>query len=145
MDSQDDGTVTFGDLQIHPSVLQALNDVGYESPSPIQSETIPKLLAGSDVVGLSQTGSGKTAAFALPAIERVERHLRRAPQVLILCPDAGAGDAGRGGSSARRAAMKQFKRGVRELPIYGGAKTYDRGSCAAVAKARRSSSARRAA
>ena len=72
MDSLDDGTVTFADLQIHPSVLQALVDVGYETPSAIQAATIPALMAGSDVVGLAQTGTGKTAAFALPILARID-------------------------------------------------------------------------
>src|ERR1700734_987307 len=65
MDSPNDDTVTFGDLQIHPSVLQALNDVGYESPSAIQAATIPALMAGSGGVGVGGTGTGKTAAFAV--------------------------------------------------------------------------------
>src|SRR5258707_6813883 len=61
---------TFADLQIHPSVLQALADVGYESPSAIQAATIPPMMAGSDVVGLAQTGTGKSAAFGLPVLSR---------------------------------------------------------------------------
>ena len=64
--------LTFADLRVHPSVLQAVADVGYETPSPIQAATIPPLLAGRDVVGLAQTGTGKTAAFALPILSRLD-------------------------------------------------------------------------
>ncbi|MEO6788238.1 MAG: DEAD/DEAH box helicase [Chthoniobacteraceae bacterium] len=110
----------FTELGLSPETLKAVAHIGYELASPIQGEAIPVLLTGRDVVGQSQTGSGKTAAFALPAIERVDTTLR-APQVLVLCP-------------TRELAMQvaeevsrlaQFKRGVRELPIYGGA-SYER-------------------
>jgi superfamily II DNA/RNA helicase len=75
----------FSELGLSPEVLKAVEKMGFEEASPIQSEAIPVLLGGSDVVGQSQTGSGKTAAFAIPAIEKVDGNLR-APQVLILCP-----------------------------------------------------------
>ena len=65
-------TVTFDDLGLSPAVLGALADVGYESPSPIQAATIPVLLAGRDMLGQAQTGTGKTAAFALPMLTRIE-------------------------------------------------------------------------
>src|ERR1700742_751647 len=77
--------LTFGDLQIHPSVLQAVGDVGYESPSPIQVATIPAMRAGSDVVGLAQTGTGKTAAFAIPILSKIDPR-SRATQALVLAP-----------------------------------------------------------
>lgn len=77
--------LTFADLQIHPAVLQAVNDVGYESPSPIQAETIPAMLAGSDVVGLAQTGTGKTAAFAIPLLSKIDADSRHT-QALVLAP-----------------------------------------------------------
>ena len=60
---------TFAELGLSDTLLDALRDVGYESPSPIQEQGIPPLLAGSDVIGQAQTGSGKTAAFGLPLIE----------------------------------------------------------------------------
>jgi ATP-dependent RNA helicase DeaD len=64
--------VTFADLRLSDAVLSALRDVGYESPSPIQEQAIPELLAGRDVIGQAQTGTGKTAAFGLPMIEFVD-------------------------------------------------------------------------
>ena len=110
----------FTELGLSPESLKAVAKMGFEEASPIQSETIPKLLAGLDVVGLSQTGSGKTAAFALPAIERVDANLR-APQVLILCPTRELAMQ----VAEEVAKLAQFKKGVRELPIYGG-QSYDR-------------------
>ncbi|MBS1690670.1 MAG: DEAD/DEAH box helicase [Actinobacteria bacterium] len=76
---------TFSDLQIHPAVLRAVADVGYESPSPIQAATIPAMLAGSDVVGLAQTGTGKTAAFAIPILSKIDT-TNKATQALVLAP-----------------------------------------------------------
>lgn len=76
---------TFADLQIHPAVLQAVADVGYETPSAIQAATIPALMAGSDVVGLAQTGTGKTAAFAIPILSRIDTASNRT-QALVLAP-----------------------------------------------------------
>src|SRR5712672_1856282 len=80
-----DSSTTFADLQIHPAVLQAIIDVGYESPSAIQAATIPALLAGSDVVGLAQTGTGKTAAFAIPILSKIDP-TNKATQALVLAP-----------------------------------------------------------
>src|SRR5271166_6059092 len=85
MASPDSAPTTFADLQIHPSVLQAVADVGYESPSAIQAATIPALMAGSDVVGLAQTGTGKTAAFAMPILSKIDTH-NKATQALVLAP-----------------------------------------------------------
>ncbi|MEP6670528.1 MAG: DEAD/DEAH box helicase [Chthoniobacter sp.] len=110
----------FTELGLSPEVLKAVAKMGFEEASPIQSETIPQLLTGSDVVGLSQTGSGKTAAFAIPAIERVDGNLK-APQVLILCPTRELAMQ----VAEEVAKLAFFKRGVRELPIYGG-QSYDR-------------------
>ena len=85
MTSLDESPQTFADLQIHPAVLQAVTDVGYETPSAIQAATIPALLAGSDVVGLAQTGTGKTAAFAIPILSRIDPASKRT-QALVLAP-----------------------------------------------------------
>jgi ATP-dependent RNA helicase DeaD len=77
--------VAFSDLALAPEILRAIAEIGYETPSPIQAQCIPELLAGHDVVGQAQTGTGKTAAFALPLLSRLDPALR-APQVLVLTP-----------------------------------------------------------
>jgi ATP-dependent RNA helicase DeaD len=76
---------SFADLHIHPAVLQAVSDVGYESPSAVQAATIPAMMAGSDVVGLAQTGTGKTAAFAIPILSKIEPENTHT-QALVLAP-----------------------------------------------------------
>jgi ATP-dependent RNA helicase DeaD len=110
----------FTELGLSPELLKAVEKMGYEEASPIQSEAIPVLLSGSDVIGQSQTGSGKTAAFAIPAIERADATIR-ATQVLILCPTRELAVQ----VAEEVSKLASFKRGIRELPIYGGA-SYDR-------------------
>ena len=110
----------FTELGLSPEVLKAVARMGFEEASPVQSAAIPVLLTGRDVVGQSQTGSGKTAAFAIPLIEKV-RGDRRAPQALILCPTRELAMQ----VAEEVAKLALFKRGVRELPVYGGA-SYDR-------------------
>jgi ATP-dependent RNA helicase DeaD len=78
-------TLTFRDLALNEALVRALADVGYESPSPIQAATIPHMLEGTDVVGQAQTGTGKTAAFALPILSRIDVQ-QRSPQALVLVP-----------------------------------------------------------
>src|SRR5436309_10391264 len=63
---------SFADLGLEPAILDAVHDVGYESPSPIQEQAIPPLLEGLDMIGQAQTGSGKTAAFGLPMLQYVD-------------------------------------------------------------------------
>ncbi|WP_311063108.1 DEAD/DEAH box helicase [Halomonas sp. DWK9] len=76
---------SFGELALLPAVLAAVEAQGYETPSPIQAQTIPALLEGRDMLGQAQTGTGKTAAFALPLLSRLEL-TRREPQVLVMAP-----------------------------------------------------------
>ncbi len=76
---------SFADLGLEPALLQAIHDVGYDTPSPIQEEAIPPMLAGSDVIGQAQTGSGKTAAFGLPMLQYVDPEEREV-QGLVLTP-----------------------------------------------------------
>jgi len=110
----------FSELGLAPEILKAIERMGFEEASPIQSAAIPVLLEGADVVGQSQTGSGKTAAFGIPAIQSVDASLR-APQVLILCPTRELAVQ----VAEEIAKLAFFKRGVRELPIYGG-QSYER-------------------
>lgn len=110
----------FSELGLSPELLKAVDKLGFEQASPIQAESIPLLLAGHDIVGQSQTGSGKTAAFAIPAIEKTDPH-QRAPQVLILCPTREL--AVQVSEEVHKLAF--FKRGIHALPIYGG-QSYER-------------------
>ena len=110
----------FAELGLAPEILKAIERMGFEETTPIQSAAIPVLLEGADVVGQSQTGSGKTAAFGIPAIQLVDASVR-APQVLILCPTRELAVQ----VAEEIAKLAFFKRGVRELPIYGG-QSYER-------------------
>ncbi len=113
--SADTPPTTFLDLALPENLLKALADVGYESPSPIQAETIPPLLAGRDLVGQAQTGTGKTAAFALPILARLD--LRKfGPQALVLTPTRELA------IQVAEAFHKYAKHvpGFHVLPIYGG-------------------------
>jgi len=105
----------FSELDLSPELLKAIDKLGFEQAAPIQASAIPILMAGGDVVGQSQTGSGKTAAFAIPAIEKVDvKH--RAVQVLILCPTREL--AIQVSEEVHKLAL--FKNGVHALHIYGG-------------------------
>ncbi|WEN16607.1 DEAD/DEAH box helicase [Rhodanobacter sp. AS-Z3] len=105
----------FGALALHPDVMRALADVGYESPSPIQAATIPPLMEGRDVLGQAQTGTGKTAAFALPILSRMDLKPGK-PQALVLAPT-------RELAIQVAEAFQKYAthmRGLQVLPIYGG-------------------------
>ena len=80
--------MTFEEIGLEPKILQALNEAGYETPTPIQQATIPEALAGRDVLGIAQTGTGKTASFTLPMIQRLAKGRARArmPRTLVLAP-----------------------------------------------------------
>jgi ATP-dependent RNA helicase DeaD len=108
-------TIKFSELGLSDAVLKSLKDVGYEIPSAIQAATIPILLEGNDVVGLAQTGTGKTAAFALPILSRLDLS-QKSPQALVLAP-------------TRELALQvceafekyaSHMKGVHVLPVYGG-------------------------
>ena len=107
--------ITFHDLSLSAPVIKALDKVGYESPSPIQAEVIPHVLDGRDVIGQAQTGTGKTAAFALPLLSNIDLKLKT-PQVLVLAPTRELAIQV-AGAFQRYAA---FLKGFHVLPIYGG-------------------------
>ena len=107
--------LSFQQLALSEPILKALNDVGYETPSPIQAETIPLLLSGRDVLGQAQTGTGKTAAFALPALSNIDIS-QRDPQILVLAPTR---ELAIQVAEAFHKYAKHIK-GFNVLPIYGG-------------------------
>jgi ATP-dependent RNA helicase DeaD len=111
----EDAPADFASLGLREELLQTLREVGYETPTPIQAATIPPLLTGRDVVGLAQTGTGKTAAFALPVLDRLDLSQKK-PQALVLAP-------------TRELALQVCEAfehysagvpGVKVLPVYGG-------------------------
>ncbi|GII87505.1 DEAD-box ATP-dependent RNA helicase CshA [Sphaerisporangium siamense] len=110
-------TMAFADLGLRPELLRALLALGYEEPTPIQREAIPPLLAGHDLLGQAATGTGKTAAFALPILQRMPREEREggAPTALVLVPT-------RELAVQVSEAIHRYGRelGARVLPIYGG-------------------------
>nr|WP_136052879.1 DEAD/DEAH box helicase [Microbacterium sp. K36] len=116
-DAPDESPATpgFEDLGITGPVLKAIKDLGYETPSPIQAATIPTLLAGRDVVGMAQTGTGKTAAFALPVLERLDV-TQKTPQALVLAPTR---ELALQVCEAFESYASRMK-GVHVLPVYGG-------------------------
>jgi ATP-dependent RNA helicase DeaD len=107
--------IPFSQLGLAAPVLQAVEEVGYETPSPIQAESIPPLLAGRNLLGMAQTGTGKTAAFALPLLSRLDLSLKQ-PQILVLTPT-------RELAIQVAEAMQTYARhlpGFHILPVYGG-------------------------
>lgn len=106
----------FAALGLHPQVLSALVTVGYEEPSPIQAQAIPIVLAGNDIIGQAQTGTGKTAAFALPLLSKIDLE-KQGPQVLVLAPTR---ELALQVATAFETYSAQLA-GVKIVAIYGGA------------------------
>jgi ATP-dependent RNA helicase DeaD len=108
-------TTTFADLQLRPELLEALTALGYEEPTPIQREAIGPLLAGRDLLGQAATGTGKTAAFALPLLQQLDEDRSGAPSGLVLVPT-------RELAVQVSQALHRYGRGIgaRVVPIYGG-------------------------
>ncbi|MCU0240476.1 MAG: DEAD/DEAH box helicase [Pyrinomonadaceae bacterium] len=115
MSSDKEATITFADFGFTPEITKAIKEIGYETPSPIQLKTIPLLLDGNDIIGQAQTGTGKTAAFALPILQNIQAN-SKALQAIVLTP-------------TRELAIQvaeaihsyaKYTKNVRVLPIYGG-------------------------
>jgi len=114
-DEQATTELSFSDLSLPQEILKVLNELGYEKPSPIQSVSIPVLQSGADIVGQAQTGTGKTAAFALPLLSKIDLNLRK-PQALVLAPTR---ELAIQVSEAINSYSKYLK-GFQVVPIYGG-------------------------
>ena len=111
----DNSAVTFSSLSLPDSLLKVLTEVGYERPSPIQAESIPVLQSGADLIGQAQTGTGKTAAFALPLMAKIDVKNKK-PQALVLAPT-------RELAIQVAEAFKTYSKylpGFQVLPVYGG-------------------------
>jgi len=113
--TEDVTPISFDDLDLVAPLMKALEGIGYESPSPIQAKTIPLVMAGKDLVGQAQTGTGKTAAFALPLLSRIDLK-KKIPQVLVLVPTR---ELAIQVAEAFQTYAKHMK-GFHVLPIYGG-------------------------
>jgi ATP-dependent RNA helicase DeaD len=113
--TQDPDTATFTDLGLGTPITDVLRELGYEVPTPIQRATIPLLLEGRDLIGQAQTGTGKTAAFALPILERIDPTVRQ-PQALVLAPTR---ELAIQVAEAIHTYSRHMK-GTRAMPVYGG-------------------------
>lgn len=107
--------ILFADLGISDEILQAVEDMGYTQPSPIQAQSIPLMLGGNDVIGQAQTGTGKTASFGIPIVDMVDPSSKK-PQALILCPTRELAVQVEGEITK----LAKYKKGVFSTAIYGG-------------------------
>ena len=108
-------TIRFDELDLNPQILRGIADMGFEEATPIQSQAIPVVLSGVDVIGQAQTGTGKTAAFGIPILQKVDPSLRKT-QVLILSPTREL--AIQVADEIRK--LAKYMHGVKVLPVYGG-------------------------
>lgn len=107
--------IKFSELECSPEIHKAVEAMGFEETTPIQTLAIPYVMQGVDVVGQAQTGTGKTAAFGIPALDKIDLKLKK-PQVLIMCPTRELAVQ----VSEEMAKLGKFKEGLRILPVYGG-------------------------
>lgn len=105
----------FKDFNISDEIIKAVNDMGFEEPSSIQARAIPLMLSGTDMIGQAQTGTGKTAAFGIPILERINTK-DKSVQAMILCPTRELSIQ----VAEEIARLGKYKKGVKVLPIYGG-------------------------
>ena len=107
--------VKFEDLQINDNIKRAVLEMGFEEPSPIQAQAIPRILTGIDVIGQAQTGTGKTAAFSIPILEMVDPE-DKSLQAVVLCPTREL--AIQVSTEIRK--IGKYMHGIKTLPVYGG-------------------------
>ena len=105
----------FKELNLSNEVHQAIADMGFEEATPIQSQSIPHILKGSDIIGQAQTGTGKTCAFGIPTIEMIDSESEQI-QALVLCPTRELAIQ----TAEELKNVSKYKKGIRILPIYGG-------------------------
>lgn len=115
MEEREKSKLKFTDSGISPDILRAVLEMGFEVMTPIQEQAIPVLLEGKDIIGQAQTGTGKTAAFAIPMIQRIDPELRK-PQGIILCPTREL--AMQAAEEIRK--LTRYTHGIKVLPVYGG-------------------------
>ena len=107
--------IKFEELQLDERILRAVADMGFEEASPIQGQAIPLELAGQDLIGQAQTGTGKTAAFGIPLLQRVDPKSKK-QQAIVLCPTREL--AIQVAEEVRN--LAKYMRGIKVLPVYGG-------------------------
>ncbi|MDR1774474.1 MAG: DEAD/DEAH box helicase [Clostridioides sp.] len=105
----------FEDLQLSDEILKAVYEMGFEEPSPIQSQSIPAIMEGKDIIGQAQTGTGKTAAFSIPILEKIDPNNKKV-QAVILCPTREL--AIQVSTEVRK--LAKYKPGIKAIPVYGG-------------------------
>lgn len=105
----------FEELDIRPEILRAVEDMGFEEATPIQAQAIPVIMSGQDVIGQAQTGTGKTAAFGIPLLEKVDPDSRKV-QVLVLCPTRELAIQ----VAEELRSLAKYMHSIKILPIYGG-------------------------
>lgn len=105
----------FTDFSLSKEMIKAIQDMGFETPSPIQSQTIPLLLENKDLIGQAQTGTGKTAAFGIPLLEKIDVK-KKVIQALVLCPTRELAIQ----VAEELSGLSKYKKGLHILPVYGG-------------------------
>ena len=108
-------TIRFDDLGLMPQILRGIEEMGFEEATPIQAQAIPVVMEGRDVIGQAQTGTGKTAAFGIPMLQRIDTSIKKT-QALILSPTREL--AIQVAEELRN--LSRFMHGVKILPVYGG-------------------------
>ena len=111
--------IKFDTLGLDPKILRAITEMGFEEPSPIQAKAIPEVMAGHDVIGQAQTGTGKTAAFGIPLLQKIDPKNRKL-QAIILCPTREL--AIQVADEIRR--LSKFMHGIKILPVSGFSPIY---------------------